>query len=1624
DGGGALVENFTQGPNTSAIFRSCRAGGGLHAKGGYQQEAGSSVLFEHCSAKGDGGGAHLNQTFTQGPNSSAIFRSCMAGQDGGGLDASNYQQEAGSSVLFENCSAETHQSVLAVEDKMSFAVSGQTLLLCLLTAFALATPSLGLGPLQRFYVVLRCAGLDCPALFSSGSNEQLLSSIEVLAEGHQKFMALTWPEEGRTAPVPEALAIPVMRRQEGLLFCIPCGFLSLATLDEGEGAEAQALMGPSHQCTLAFGSVDEQGVEQALDLELAVLLVDFGAEVVPLLRDLGEDLAGDSIFPFDLHQPDAFPLSDDLLAVAKRWVTEAGVDRTAFYSAQEEPPPEDPGPMGKAKAKKAAAKRKVTTSDLAQQMTLLTSMLPQLADQLSAVREKQESLEKQVQSGSIAAAPSPAKPAHQQPFLPAQGPGLPVAKHASLVGPPPRTKPQDATLNPAASAPTRSPAAAPGAAAQVPQDAFQEAMLQQSQALSALLGHLVSQQDGGLGDLSASSSTSYVGSKGAARRERLQGARAARFGGFAGQRETGYIMWWDFAWLLTLLEDKSVLSFVTGGMDHLRASVLEGLLLDFFVRCPPLDLLARPAPPSEVIFPAFGASVGEFALADSGRRNPQLVARLNELTAFLAASSAATGDAYADRSGTVVPTHNDAFPGLEPFRSLDVSRLRLSGRGSWDPSPHLPEELYMAFSEPRSLLHGLPPPESFVPVWSRESPREVASLAGLWDTLGLLRLAPATLALSESYLLARAFNCYKGPDKDRMIIDRRGQNWAESRLSGPSRFIPVGPMLGMLEVRPACQSIFCSAADRKDFYHQLGVSASKASSNALDPALPRAAVRRLDAFKHLQPSPCDSGTTAFGVTKEAASPSQRRPLLFDSDHYLVCFGAVAQGDHLGVEVGQASHEGLLISGGLLDPSERLCSNRPFKGLTGAQGLVIDDFFSVSVKAIYLREGLMGSDDKDILGKEHAKIAGAEINSSLFARSRGLVTVAAPAAKRAALAMVSLETARLSHVTDALWLSVVGSWTSAALFRRPLMSVLASVYEVAPASAVKTGHPVLYSLSRAAAQELVLVSLLSPLASCDLAAPLKPDIYATDASELKGGYTVARAGVDIVRPLWRTASKKGGYSRLLSKEEAVLARFDDREPFDLRMQGSSVPSGPQRPLAYFFDFLEVSSCGLVSSLLADRGRAVGLLSGSFTYCSMAELRLAKIWQNDRGPIDPSFWYFSSSLLALTPPRFQLRVVVVLALATVFDSVLRRVSHVRWRAGDDWCWKSAAHINILEAASILRLVRALAPSGPCRVVILVDSAVALHSCAKGRSPSRGLTPVLRKIAALCLIAGVFPAFHFVPTRLNPGGPRIGLVWSAFASSRLLPFGLTLAGVDFSGLLDLAPSSTKLLNRFLVSYGRQLFEAGADSFYHFGFDVGLAEGGRSDLLLPQDVSNTISYALISISRSDDFWSFVSGLQALALFPLDFAFKGRSELGEPPGFFKLQRIPSWFADAVGAFSVSTAAVGLDAYRQKLPSFYKLLQWDNRLRRRSAEKVALQGWGGGGASVENFTQGPNSSAIFRSCRTGLDGGGPHAKGGYQHEAGSSVLFEHCSADRDGGGVITERLEGNGSMHFKACRAH
>ena len=130
--------------------------------------------------------------------------------------------------------------------------------------------------------------------------------------------------------------------------------------------------------------------------------------------------------------------------------------------------------------------------------------------------------------------------------------------------------------------------------------------------------------------------------------------------------------------------------------------------------------------------------------------------------------------------------------------------------------------------------------------------------------------------------------------------------------------------------------------------------------------------------------------------------------------------------------------------------------------------------------------------------------------------------------------------------------------------------------MASASQLVASRPKLCRLPREAAQELVLLAVLAPLASSELSAPMVSTCV----------------GSRLNRALWRTASKKGGYSRLFSKEEALLARFHDPEPFHFRALSVGA-SNPERPLAFFFDFLEVcGGSGRVARALEQKGRLVG------------------------------------------------------------------------------------------------------------------------------------------------------------------------------------------------------------------------------------------------------------------------------------------------------------------------------------------------------------------------------------------------------------------------------------------------
>ncbi|CAE7794866.1 unnamed protein product, partial [Symbiodinium necroappetens] len=500
---------------------------------------------------------------------------------------------------------------------------------------------------------------------------------------------------------------------------------------------------------------------------------------------------------------------------------------------------------------------------------------------------------------------------------------------------------------------------------------------------------------------------------------------------------------------------------------------------------------------------------------------------------------------------------------------------------SWDPGPFLSDELYMAYCEPRTLLRLLRWPDCGI----------------LWACFALLLPEPA-------------------PDRDRMIIDRRGQNYAECRR----------------------QAIYCAATD-----------------SLLCASLTRSLLCFLRALLAAR-----LVWTAFQIILVPIFGTRRS-----------------------------------VGSGIRDGSPRVFVG----GTAGAQGLVIDDFFSVSVhddadssapgclghlataKAIYASEGLAGSDDKDVLGSTFAKIAGGELNSSSGARAQGLITIAAPASKRVALSVVTLEAARFQHVTDVLLLSMLGSWTSAALFR-----------------------PKLYGLSRPAAQELVIMSVLSTLAASEISAPLSPLLFATDASEHKGGYVAADVGAEVIR-------------------------FDDREVVDLRLLRDSFVPTPSRPLAFFFDFLEVS---IKVSPVYD---IMQLRFGSWPSWRSASLPKGS-WPGQPRSV--------RALSATTLP---------LVYGPGLESYVLNdiVTSVTWRDGDSWYW----------------------PYEDCRA---------------GRFLS--LTPILRKIGALCLAAGLFPVYHYA----------LGIIVLDFTFD-----------IDLADLFDLQPQTTRKLNLLLTRYGRELFEAG---------------------------------------------------------------------------------------------------------------------------------------------------------------------------------------------------------------------
>ena len=308
-----------------------------------------------------------------------------------------------------------------------------------------------------------------------------------------------------------------------------------------------------------------------------------------------------------------------------------------------------------------------------------------------------------------------------------------------------------------------------------------------------------------------------------------------------------------------------------------------------------------------------------------------------------------------------------------------------------------------------------------------------------------------------------------------MIGDRRLRNWREGKIPGVSRYLPTAICLTAIELQPKDQRLSICVADRRDFYHQFNVSMSRARSNGIWPPLKL----------------CDLvGTKAYKLWKESLGVSRRYDREREGDHlagprrkikladvekFVPCFGSIPQGDHLGVEIATEAHRNLLRSKGQLSDAVEMRSSQPFRGSDVAQGLVIDDFYTISVeprcvdpppcsralsdfyevKKIYDEEGFLGSDDKDVIDASFAKVTGAELNSSESLAEMGIAALGSPTRKRLALSYVTLELVGLRWTTDALHACLLGD---SLLYRRPMMSILQESYKLCPLAALHQGVP--------------------------------------------------------------------------------------------------------------------------------------------------------------------------------------------------------------------------------------------------------------------------------------------------------------------------------------------------------------------------------------------------------------------------------------------------------------------------------------------------------------------------------------------------------------------------------------
>lgn len=787
-----------------------------------------------------------------------------------------------------------------------------------------------------------------------------------------------------------------------------------------------------------------------------------------------------------------------------------------------------------------------------------------------------------------------------------------------------------------------------------------------------------------------------------------------------------------------------------------------------------------------------------FQITKAGRRFPELVTRLGEISEVLTKNGCSVSPYEKSFVGVEVPKDDSSMPELQPYRDLNPDRLVLFGKGGFDATGYLSDPLVMPYREPAVLAFdnavGV-----HVPI--RDSQETIAQLAALWDKQGLLMIHREAVDPSR---YVRIFNAFKSSEIDRQIGDRRSANALEARISeyGPSCRLPAGSDFSELSINPKKETLVICITDRKDFYHQFWTSRRKALANTVGPGIPCHLVDQCNSY------------ALFSLVS-----SRRR------------YNREKHGDMLhGAQTGVG-----------LDP--HLCH-------IAFRSILQGDPATTDVLHLCLVGGWAS-----VMGFRRPTY-------SLFNKAYTLVDTAKYNPNRPRIIELSRAVANelvLAAVLHPLMMTDIGCKYHPFVFATDASSKRGAICscQVEPTTA-----EVLWKTSKSKGSYTRLLSpseeLLRRLGiqeeSCledpieDIkASPSRPLAYRFDFIEVFAGAAkvtaaIQRLGIPTGPPIELSFSEEFNVEEchvvswltyLLSHRlilgimvEPPCTTFSIIRRPALRSRDAPYGHNPAEEKTRTGNVLGCRACQLMK--VAGVNRVAGLLET--TYSSMLKHLLA--WHSVQNMAcsktvrvdscrfgSPHLKSFRMLCVHLTPDQIDRRCVCAskhlqvqgkytkgsatytdkLADAIALDfaawifaerRVLREDAEVpskgleslaindvaisgKWTVDCAWNFRKDSHINILEESSLLRLAQRCANlKYPTRITAMVDSNVVRGASSKGRSSSLGLSTVLRRFNAVCVAAALYFSIPFCPTRHNPSDDP----------TRDTPLRCTLPGLGF--------------------------------------------------------------------------------------------------------------------------------------------------------------------------------------------------------------------------------------------------